>query len=208
MGVQQMKHIPYISLLSLLVTMSLTGCASISGQWSDPGSCFRYKCEAHKAWHRWRWCYDDVDHRHHFARGFKAGYRDVLEGGKGCQPTIAPRCYWKSCYQTAEGQAKVNAWFDGFSHGALAAQQDGVGHWNQIPLSPTARMNLRVANSHAQPSPWHGHGPPPPVAAPAPPNMPQPLLLDQDDDEMDEHGETEYVESPADQELPVLRPYE
>lgn len=203
-----MKHVPYLSLLLLLLTLPLTGCSSMSHRCSDPGACIRNKCVAHKAWHAWKWCYEDVDHRHHFAKGFRAGYLDVLEGGKGCQPTLPPKCYWKSCYQTAEGQAKVHAWFDGFSHGALAAQQDGVANWNRIPLSPTARMNLRMAHAQPQPHAWHGHGPPPPIAAPAPPAVPQPLILDSNLDG-DDDDDPEFIDLPVDdEELPVLRPYE
>ena len=85
--------------------------------------------------------------RNHFARGFKAGYRNVLEGGSGCQPTLPPECYWKACYQTPAGRCKTYAWFDGFSHGALAAKQDGYGGLGEIPISPRVKENLRLANS-------------------------------------------------------------
>jgi hypothetical protein len=55
---------------------------------------------------------------------------------------LPPRCYWKPHFQTPEGRAKINAWFDGYSHGAVAAQQDGFGSLQQLPISPTARANL------------------------------------------------------------------
>ncbi len=205
-----------ISLMSLLLLLSLTGCASISDRWHNPGTCVKNKCRAHHAWCKWCWCYDDVDHRHHFGKGFRAGYRDVLEGGKGCQPTLPPRCYWKSCYQTCEGREKVNAWFDGFSHGALAAQQDGVANWNQIPLSPTARMNLRMAGAPPQPTHWGTNGLPTPMAAPPPPPAGAPPLIlhqpptmndDDDDDGLDEIDLDELGIEAEDEAFP-LRPYE
>ena len=43
----------------------------------------------------------------------------------------------------------TDSWFDGFSHGALAAQQDGFGNLKQIPISPTARANMMTR--HARP---------------------------------------------------------
>lgn len=77
-----------------------------------------------------------------FCQGFRAGYENILAGGKGCQPTLPPRLYWKPCYQNPEGQCKIQSWFDGYSHGALAAQQDGYGNLQTIPMSSTARQNF------------------------------------------------------------------
>ncbi|MCH2204144.1 MAG: hypothetical protein MK102_19435, partial [Fuerstiella sp.] len=76
--------------------------------------------------------------------------------------------YWKWNYRSAEGHRKVNAWFDAFSHGALAAQKDGAGSWSQIPLSPTARMNFETATRNNQPVP-DNNSPPAPTNPPAPP---------------------------------------
>ncbi len=155
-----MKPIQYAILL--LSAAAAGGCASMQDGLVDHEVRLRNRMRAQHAWNEWSWCYDDLDHPFHFAKGFKAGYRDILNGGKGCQPTLPPRCYWKSCYRSAEGRCKVNAWFDGFSHGALAAQQDGVGAWNQIPLSPTARMNMHAVTRSGQPMPT-AHPLPPPV---------------------------------------------
>jgi len=105
---------------------------------------------AQKAWGHWSWCYGDIDSPFHFARGFKAGYRDVLDGGPGCQPTLPPQCYWKPDFQTPEGRQMVDGWFDGFSHGALAAKQDGYGGMGEIPISPTARANFETARQADQ----------------------------------------------------------
>jgi hypothetical protein len=208
-----MKRIQNISLL-MLVTVSLTGCASLQSGQDGFGTGLRHKCMAQQAWNEWSWCYDELDHPRHFAKGFKAGYRDVIQGGNGCQPTLPPKCYWKSCYQSAEGRCKVNSWFDGFSHGALAAQQDGVGDWTQIPISPTARMNLQMSSAQPQSFGWNGQGTPPPMAGPAPPPIAgsvPPVLPPtgagtggdlRPDDGMDNSDTL-----PEDQALP-LRPYE
>ncbi|MDA1230716.1 MAG: hypothetical protein O2856_08080, partial [Planctomycetota bacterium] len=57
-------------------------------------------------------------------------------------PTLPPRLYWKPCFQTPKGQHQIQSWFDGYSHGALAAQQDGYGNLNTLPMSSLARQNL------------------------------------------------------------------
>ena len=134
-----------IATLLMAVISGLTGCAAICDGIISMEMDARNDVLAMKAWGHWSWVYDDLEHPWHFAKGFKAGYRNILEGGSGCQPTIPPQCYWKPCYQTLEGKCKTHAWFDGFSHGALAAKQDGYGDMGQIPISPTARANIEAA---------------------------------------------------------------
>jgi hypothetical protein len=131
--------------LLMAITSGLAGCAAICDGIISMEMDVRNDVLAQKAWGHWSWAYDNVDYPWHFAKGFKEGYVNVLEGGSGCQPTIPPQCYWKPCYQTLEGRSKIHGWFDGFSHGALAAKQDGYGDMGQIPISPTARANIEVA---------------------------------------------------------------
>ena len=145
--------------LSMLL-FSAAGCNSISDMCLEKEMCCRDHVLVHKAWAEWSWCYDELDHPHHFAKGFRAGYDNILGGGKGCQPTMPPRCYWKPCYQTPEGQCQTQSWFDGFSHGALAAQQDGYGNLQTIPLSSTARQNFLTAKLPASNACFAEHGEP------------------------------------------------
>ncbi len=135
--------------LLLLVTaiMGISGCTSLCDGVVNMEMDCRNKILAQKAWGHWSWCYGDLAHPWHFARGFKAGYKNVLEGGSGCQPTLPPQCYWKPGFQTPEGHGKIHAWFDGFSHGALAAKQDGYGSLGELPISPTARTNMELART-------------------------------------------------------------
>ncbi|HIE99221.1 MAG TPA: hypothetical protein EYG03_22545 [Planctomycetes bacterium] len=136
----------FTTALLLMAAMSgLTGCAAICDGIISMEMDARNDVLALKAWGHWSRVYDDLDYPWHFSKGFKEGYVAVLNGGSGCQPTIPPQCYWKPCYQTLEGKNKIHAWFDGFSHGALAAKQDGYGDMGQIPISPTARANIEAA---------------------------------------------------------------
>lgn len=134
-----------ILITALMLSAGLTGCASIGDEMIACETMLRNKILAQKAWGHWSWCYGDIDYPCDFAKGFKAGYNDILQGGSGCQPTLPPQLYWKPDYQTPEGHSMIHAWFDGFSHGALAAKQDGYGGMGEIPISPTARANMEAA---------------------------------------------------------------
>jgi hypothetical protein len=147
-----------------LLLSCAAGCSALQDCVVDKEIAIRNHCLAQSAWGEWSWCYDDLNEPFHFACGFKAGYRNILEGGNGCQPTLPPKCYWKPKYQSPDGRCKINAWFDGYSHGALAAQQDGYGSLQEIPMSPTARMNLESRFAPPQQNPYvNAHGSPGPV---------------------------------------------
>jgi hypothetical protein len=75
--------------------------------------------------------------------GFRQGYEDVAAGGSGCLPAVCPQSYWGWQYQSVDGQARMNAWFEGYPLGVQAAEQDGVGHWG----------NIAMAFPNAQPAP-------------------------------------------------------
>ncbi|MEY2726257.1 MAG: hypothetical protein RLZZ458_2124 [Planctomycetota bacterium] len=122
--------------------LTATGCSSLHDYVIQTETGIRNSIITQKAWGEWSWCYDDLEYPGDFSKGFKAGYQNVLAGGKGCQPTLPPRCYWKPYYETPSGRARIAAWFDGFSHGALAANQDGMAGLSELPISPTAKKNL------------------------------------------------------------------
>ncbi|MEP3478546.1 MAG: hypothetical protein ABJZ55_04805 [Fuerstiella sp.] len=138
-------------LLPALLLVAISGCSSMFDSVINCEMAIRNKVLSQKAWGHWSWCYENLDYPYHFAKGFKAGYTDVLDGGSGCQPTLPPQCYWKPAYQSPEGRSKTNSWFDGFSHGALAAEQDGYGDLGEIPISPTARANIQSAQQRPTP---------------------------------------------------------
>lgn len=140
-GDQSMIRKSAMSLVALL-SMTAAGCNAIQDHFITFETDTRNTVLSQKGWMNWASCYNEVDYKSHFAKGFKEGYTNILEGGRGCQPTLPPRCYWKPHYQTPVGRAKINAWFDGYSHGAVAAKQDGFGSLQQLPISPTARANL------------------------------------------------------------------
>jgi hypothetical protein len=118
---------------SLLLLMMSTGCLyEIRDEIIDCEFKLKNCCEAHAAWKQCAPVYKSMEHCKHFRKGFIAGYVDVSFGANGCPPSLPPACYWKACHGNADGKAKVNAWFDGYSHGALAAEADGIAEANRI----------------------------------------------------------------------------
>lgn len=95
----------------------------------------RQKVLAARAWHRQKACMKNHCHLDEVKRGFMDAYMEVADGGNGCVPAVAPRDYWGWRYQSTDGSAAVNSWFEGYPLGVKAAEQDGVGHHNHIQTS-------------------------------------------------------------------------
>ncbi|HEY5315808.1 MAG TPA: hypothetical protein VIK18_24985 [Pirellulales bacterium] len=70
-----------------------------------------------------------------FGAGWREAYYDVAQGGSGKIPLFPPIDYWGVKYQNPMGRDQIDAWFAGYRVGAIAAQQDNVGFWIQIPMS-------------------------------------------------------------------------
>ncbi len=110
---------------------------------------YRNQALAAKAWHCRKEQYCHRGHLDEFQAGFYAGYQNIACGGTGCCPTIAPKEYWGWKYQSSDGQAGVNAWFEGFPAGVQAAETEGIGYWSEIrpaglPVAPTGPMGQPI----------------------------------------------------------------
>lgn len=134
-------------LIGLILTGMGTGCYELREGMNDWAMSTKSHFQARHAWHRLKPYYKDLPHCDDFKDGFLEGYCSVACGGTGCQPTLPPREYWSVWYQNPEGQQMQHAWFDGYSHGALAAQQDNVPVWNQIVISNQARTHLAAGDA-------------------------------------------------------------
>jgi len=129
-----------LACLGLLVA-DTTGCSLTSGmckavQQSDCIDDFmvgyRNRALAEKAWHCRKDRFSGQTYAKEFKAGFIDGYMEVANGGPGCCPTVAPSKYCGWQYQSANGKAAINAWFAGYPMGVQAAEQEGVGHYQQI----------------------------------------------------------------------------
>jgi hypothetical protein len=108
---------PFVA--AILATSS--GCYTVQNTISDWQSAQAARVNAHRAWWRYRPDYLDQECPRDFGYGFRSGYADVSLGANGCPPTLAPRCYWNA----RNSECRTIAWFDGYSHGAIAAEADG-----------------------------------------------------------------------------------
>lgn len=92
-----------------------------------------------------------------YGDGFRDGYEAVASGGNGCPPPLPPRKYWTWKYQTPEGQCKVAAWFEGYTHGAVSAEEDGAGNFQDIQVSNSIELQYTPEFQAGQ-IPGHGGG--------------------------------------------------
>jgi hypothetical protein len=109
--------------VALALVMSCAGAGCVS----EVNSCAAWVHQTwttDKAWRCRKWMYEGIDCGSSFKAGFKAGYRFANCGGDSCQPP-GPSHFWFANGMTEEDQREAQAWCDGFTHGTLAAQQDG-----------------------------------------------------------------------------------
>lgn len=109
---------------------------------------WRNRVWALQAWHREKPNYEGHPQLHALGEGFRAGYKDVASGGDGCPPPLPPTKFWNWKFQSMEGQAKVNAWFEGFPLGAAAAEEDGAANGRMIQVSRQVEVQYSPAFNH------------------------------------------------------------
>jgi hypothetical protein len=100
--------------LGILIAGVDSGCGTVHQYWTTES-----------AWRCRKWMYDGITCQSSFKAGFKAGYKFATCGGDSCQPP-GPHHFWSAGGMTEEDQRNAQAWCDGFTHGTLAAQQDGA----------------------------------------------------------------------------------
>jgi hypothetical protein len=127
-GIDMRRIAAFTAQLAALAALGLSGCCyhEMRDCWDEQHCSIRAHWQARSAW-------NDYKHNcHHpqkkyYGRGFRDGYAAVALGGDGCCPTIPPRDCWGWCFDPCEGHQRMNAWFDGYAHGAIVAEADGVG---------------------------------------------------------------------------------
>jgi hypothetical protein len=140
------------STLWIAIALFQSGCASLQ----DWHFCAVNECRATLAWYGAHYDKRAIPAYHDFAHGWRSGYYDVSQGGCGRPPAVPPRCYWSADYQTDEGAAAIDAWYQGFQEGALAAEREGYG----------AYSTLRAHGSNYSTAPMIMSGDAPPFEAP------------------------------------------
>jgi hypothetical protein len=147
-----MKRLHTLLLLSLVFAGS--GCASMGDCCDDMACCCRDQYRSYAAWWHWKPVYSGMECGSDFGSGFREGYRGMAGGGSATAPALPPRTYWSPWYQNQYGQQQTQAWFDGYAHGTLAAEQDGVNQYSRIRTTakpvgrrPHSNGNHNVVNN-------------------------------------------------------------
>ena len=104
-------------------------------------------CEASPA-------YATVDCPNSFRSGFKTGFIAVANGGNGCPPVFPPGSKILSSAWLDDGtpEDRRNAWYDGYAHGVLAANQTGAADINRIPARLPQRQVFDASMPGSTPS--------------------------------------------------------
>ena len=123
--------------LPALLLVSFGGCVQVKDCVDTCVVGCRNRCYAERAWCSCRSTYNDVECKCDFGKGFRDGYVAVASGGSTCQPAMPPRSYWHFPYQNPAGQERMLAWFNGYSYGAIYAEQEGISDWSRVVTAPT-----------------------------------------------------------------------
>lgn len=122
-----------------VVLTCCTGCSVIVTQLKDRRDDLAIRSVnrtiAGRAWSDVKDCYSDLPCRSDFEKGFKRGYADRASGLNGCPPALPPRRYWRAKMMGHEAMNRANAWFDGYRHGVVIAEQDGNADLARVPTS-------------------------------------------------------------------------
>jgi hypothetical protein len=162
-------------LLPLLMLFSTVGCATLQDSSYEMTQHLRteaaffdhlFTCETEGGWD--------------YSRGWKAGYFDVLTGGDGTPPLIAPHSYWSPWQIIWHCDQKRQKWYMGFQDGAMLASQQPDTHYLKLwsPLMagtpaclPTACPPVEgpILGIPPEPTPAEPVVPPVPSESPSPP---------------------------------------
>ena len=114
---------------ALALCLSFCGCTALSDCKYECGQ----KIRTSQAWHEFDGCNEErftSDYR----KGWKAGYYDVITGGSGAAPVIAPKEYWKPPVFFEHDPRRRNDWYCGFQDGAACGKCQPDHHYLQTWL--------------------------------------------------------------------------
>ncbi len=163
------KQFGFAAILGAISLVS--GCSSLSGlsneikynrSWDSFVTGYRNTAWSSKAWHRRKHQFCRERYLTDFCNGFRAGYEAVADGSDGCTPAFPPKEYWGWKYQSAEGQAKVAAWFS-VIHTVLERRRGRS--WQLDAIQTSSNIQAEYAQFGMMPNGQSGVYP---IAAPLP----------------------------------------
>jgi hypothetical protein len=136
---------------AMALFMSLSGCTALCDCKYELGQ----KIRTSQAWHDFDGCNEEC-FTGDYKSGWKAGYYDVVTGGTGMPPVIAPRKYWKPPVFCEHDPSRRDEWYCGFQDGAACAKCQPDYHYLQtfLPGSPGCPVP-QISHSAASRPPAH-----------------------------------------------------
>jgi hypothetical protein len=131
-GRRAMKR--YTALPGLLLLTLVSGCFyELRDELTECKISWNNKWAAKAAWHDTQGSCMGMSCPHSFKEGFRSGYLDVANGGRGCLPAVPDiRCCNHMWLDLCSDNQKMEAWFDGYEIGALAAREGGMADANRV----------------------------------------------------------------------------
>src|SRR5438105_8040426 len=131
---------PWFALVWFTLSMLGSGCALAQDATRNLVMSVKIPIEVHqekarnRQWAEAAWlsacAAEKTSHSGDYAHGFKDGYAEYLfHGGDGEVPLTPPLHYRNTRYQTPEGYAAIQDWFNGYRHGTMVARDSGARQW-------------------------------------------------------------------------------
>ena len=124
----------YVAVPGILLATLVSGCFyELRDEWQEHKIGWANRQSANWAWKDSESACLGMSCPHSFKEGFMSGYIDVANGGTGCLPAfpiLRPHNHmWMDRCSDSE---KMEAWYDGYEIGAMAAKGEGMGDANRI----------------------------------------------------------------------------
>ena len=143
-------HGPVMRILGacLSLTLLLTSGCALCNRCDDFACECRDNYRGYAAWTHWQPVYAGICYETDFGAGFQAGYSNMASRGNNQIPESAPRKYKSVFYHSETGREQMQAWFDGYSHGVIVAEQEGVDQWCRTASKETPTVSRVRAPLH------------------------------------------------------------
>jgi hypothetical protein len=144
----------YVAVAGTLLMTLVSGCFyELRDEFAEMKIGFANRSSAKAAWTQSEGACTGMSCPHSFKEGFKTGYIAVANGANGCPPAYPViGCHNHMWMDRCSESEKMEAWYDGYEVGAMAAKGDGMGDANRI----TTRLPHTTPTDYSN----SGHNPP------------------------------------------------
>lgn len=123
-----------MSPLNCLIALTLiSGCYDLRDDFGEFRIGMANRFAADSAWRNMEGVCAGMNCPHSVREGFRSGYSAVANGGNGCPPAFPViSCHNHMWLDRCSEKEKMEAWYDGYELGAMAAKADGMADANRI----------------------------------------------------------------------------